>query len=130
MSFLPLTDYRSGEPLFIDPSTIAVIKQVPETPNKPRHTQVEWTSGRVFMVKEEAEEIMLLLNPNPTEPEIQEDWKVILQCVLDTHNAASYIGERDQAYYTSRAYCGLLKFLRSARLPHHPTFNSNTILPQ
>ena len=113
MSFLSLTDYRSKEPLFIDPSTVTVLKQVPETTDEPRHTRVEWASGRFFMVKEEAKEIMFRLNPNPTEKsEIQkEDWEVIVQCLRDQIQFLDK--DRKKAV---RAYFRFLKFLRSARL--------------
>jgi hypothetical protein len=118
MSFLSLTDYRSKEAVFIDPSTITVIRQVPEATDEPRHTRVEWACGRVFAVKEEAKEIVLRLNPNPTEKqEIQkEDWEVILQCLIDKNEVLRNKSAREEAKSVRRAYIRLSTFLRSASL--------------
>jgi hypothetical protein len=131
MPFLSLTDYHTKEAVFIDPSRIAVIRQVPETTDEPGPTLVEWASGRVFAVKEEAKEIMLRLNSNPTEkPEIQEeDWEVILQCLIEKNMVLRNKGAYEKTKSVRRAYIRLSRFLRSASLLK-TTFNSNTISPQ
>jgi hypothetical protein len=55
-----LTDWRTGEPIYLDPNQIAFIQQIVADDTRSRRTRVDLCSGnQVFLVKEEASQIAL-----------------------------------------------------------------------
>jgi hypothetical protein len=53
--FLTLTDYQTGEPIYLDVSQITFIRQIGSGDTYPRHTSVGTLSNnQVFLVREEA----------------------------------------------------------------------------
>jgi hypothetical protein len=56
--FLSLTDWETGESIFLDPSLIAYIQQVKNDGDTPRYTRI-FIGGFVFLVKEDAMQVAL-----------------------------------------------------------------------
>jgi hypothetical protein len=56
--FLFLTDWQTGEPIFLDPSLIAYIQQEKGDGDTPRFTRI-FMGGFVFLVKEDAMQVAL-----------------------------------------------------------------------
>ena len=53
--FLSLTDYQTGEPIFLDVSQIAFIQQLVAKDGHPRRTRIDiLSSNQQFLVSEEA----------------------------------------------------------------------------
>jgi hypothetical protein len=60
LGFLRLTDWRSGEPIYLDSSLISFIQQISACDKHKRRTRVEVISGsEYFLVSEEATQIVL-----------------------------------------------------------------------
>jgi hypothetical protein len=58
--FLSLTDWETGEPIFLDPSLIAYIQQEKGDGDTPRFTRVVMRlGGFIFLVKEDAMQVAL-----------------------------------------------------------------------
>jgi hypothetical protein len=60
LEFLRLTDSKSGEPIYLDPSQIGFIQQISACDKHERHTRVDViSSSQCFVVSEEAIQIAL-----------------------------------------------------------------------
>jgi hypothetical protein len=60
LEFLRLTQWKTGDPVFLDASEIAFIQQIPACDKYERRTRVDTVSGSgCFLVSEEATEIAL-----------------------------------------------------------------------
>jgi hypothetical protein len=58
--FLSLTDWATGEPIYLDRMQIAFIQQIAADGNNSRHTRIDMLSGnQTFIVREEASQIAL-----------------------------------------------------------------------
>ena len=57
--FLSLTDWKTGEPIFLDPSEIAFIQQVAVCDQHSKHTIIHLTSSYVHLVAEDAMQVAL-----------------------------------------------------------------------
>jgi hypothetical protein len=59
-SFLSLTDWATGEPIYLDRMQIAFIQQIAADANNTRRTRIDMLSGKqTFIVSEEASQIAL-----------------------------------------------------------------------
>lgn len=61
--FLTLTNWRSGEPIYLDPSTIVLINQIAADDFGTRRTSIMVKGGLNFIVKEEADWILRYIKP-------------------------------------------------------------------
>ena len=61
--FLTLTNWKSGEPIYLDPSTIVMIRQIAADDVGTRRTSITVKVGSQFIVKEEAAWIFRYINP-------------------------------------------------------------------
>lgn len=56
--FLSLTNFKSGEPIYIDPATIIQVTQIAQD-EYTRRTRIDTSHGHLFIVREEAAAIAL-----------------------------------------------------------------------
>jgi hypothetical protein len=60
MEFIKLTDWKTGESVYLDPHRIVFIRQIKEDADYSRRTRIDITDGnQVFVVKEDADQITL-----------------------------------------------------------------------
>jgi len=61
MEFLKLTDWKTREPVYLDPNKILFIQQIAEHDDYPRRTRIDIIgSSQIFLVSEDADQIALV----------------------------------------------------------------------
>jgi hypothetical protein len=61
MEFLKLTDWKTREPVYLDPNKILFIQQIAEHDDYSRHTRIDIIgSSQIFLVSEDADQIALV----------------------------------------------------------------------